>query len=132
MGEFIPGNAYLGMNLDSVISQVKPGQLTYALNTQVSGFEGNSITYQNEQADEFCFSLPEGFESIGNPHYIVEIDTTIYFLSNPTTGASEIGKVVGNSCLYETIINADCLNFSINFPILKTVHKVTNCSVEIY
>lgn len=131
MGEIRPTNAYLGMNLDSITAQVKPGQLTYALNAQTSGFEGNSITYQNEQANEYCFTVPSGYKVIGT-HQIIEINTVIYFLANPTTGSSEIGKVVNESCIYERIINANCLNFQVNYPILKAVHKITNCTVEVY
>lgn len=131
MGEVKPISAYLGLNLDSIIAEVKPGQLTYALNAQVGGFEGNSITYQNEPSDEFCFQIPEGYKIIGT-HQILEIETVIYWLSNITTGQSEIGKVVNNNCIYQTIINASCLNLSINHPILKAVHKITNCTVEVY
>jgi hypothetical protein len=129
MGEIRPNNAYLGLNLDSIISQVKPGQLTYAKNAQISGFDGNSVTYQNEQANELCFSLPDGFRAIG-VHPIIEQNTVIYFLFNPSTGASEIGKAVG--CVYSRIINAPCLNFSIQYPILKTEHRVGNCGTEIF
>lgn len=131
MGEIRPNNAYLGLNLDSITGQVKPGQLTYALNAQLAGFEGNSIIYQNEQANEFCFQIPEGFHVIGT-HHIVEIETVIYWLVNPTTGQSEIGQVVNESCIYQPIINGSCLNFNRNYPILKAVHKITNCTVEIY
>jgi hypothetical protein len=129
MGEIRPNNAYLGMNLDSIISQVKPGQVTYAQNAQTTGFEGNMIIYQNEQGNELCFTAPQGYKVIGT-HNIVEDDTIILFLANPTTGDSEIGKVIG--CVYSTIINAPCLNFNIDYPIHKTQHKVTNCSTEVY
>lgn len=129
MGEIRPNNAYLGMNLDSIVSQVKPGQLTFAQNAVTAGFEGNMITYQNEQKNELCFSLPEGYKVIG-AYNIVEINTKILWLVNPTTGDSEIGRVV--DCVYSSIINATCLNFSINHPVKKAVHKITNCGVEIY
>ena len=131
MSEKKGNNAYLGMNLNSTISQVKPGQVTYAMNAQASGFEGNSVTYQNEQANKLCFTLPEGYTVIGT-HNILDIKTVIYWLVNTTTGDSEIGKVVNESCLYQTIINAKCLNFNIDYPILKAVHKITNCTVEVY
>lgn len=129
MGEVRPNNAYLGMNLDSIISQVKPGQVTYAQNAYISGFEGNMITYQNEQGNIICFTIPDGYKVIGT-HNIIEKDTIILFLVNPTTGASEIGKVI--NCVYSMIINAPCLNFNINYPIQKVLHKITNCSTEIY
>lgn len=129
MGEYKANNAYLGMNLDSIISQVKPGQVTYAQNAQTAGFEGNMIIYQNEQANILCFTIPSGYKVIGT-HNIVERDIIILFLVNPETGASEIGKVIG--CTYSTIINASCLNFNLNNPIQKVIHKITNCSTEVY
>lgn len=121
--------AYLGLNLDSIISQVKPGQLTYAQNAQVFGFDGNSITYQNEQANQLCFNLPTGYQVIGT-YNIVEEEIIIYWLVNPSTGASEIGKVT--NCVYSTVINAPCLNFHLRYPILKAVHKKTACGLEVY
>lgn len=129
MGQIRPNNAYLGMNLDAIINQVKPGQVTYAQNAQTVGFEGNMITYQNEQGNQICFTAPQGYRVIGT-HNIVEKGIIILFLVNPTTGASEIGKVV--NCTYSTIINATCLNFSIDSPIQKVLHKITNCSTEVY
>ncbi len=49
MGELRPNAAQIGLNLNSIVSQeVKPGQLTYALNAQKE-FDGNVVTYQNEQ-----------------------------------------------------------------------------------
>lgn len=131
MGELKPNSARLGMNLDSIIGEVKPGQLTYALNAQIASFDGNQVTYQNEQANEFCFTIPSGYKVIGS-HNIVEKNIVIYFLANPTTGQSEIGKVVNDSCVYQTVINANCLNFDIRFPIHKAVHKITSCTTEVY
>jgi hypothetical protein len=37
-----------------------------------------------------------------------------------------------NDCIYHTLVEASCLNFDINHPIHKTVHKITNCTTEIY
>jgi hypothetical protein len=129
MSQIRPNNAYLGLNLDALTGQVKPGQLGYAKNAVISGYDGNMISYQNELGNELCFSIPEGYRVIGT-HNIVEKSTIILFLVNPTSSLSEIGKVQG--CQYSTVINAACLNFNINYPILKAVHKITNCSTEVY
>lgn len=129
MGEIKANTAYLGLNTDAIPSQVKPGQVTYAQNAQIFGFEGNSITYQNEQANTLCCELPTGYIIIGT-HNIVERDIIILFLVNPTTGDSEIGKI--DHCVYSRIINSKCLNFSLDRPIHKIVHKITSCSIEVY
>lgn len=125
------GTAYLGLNLNSVQRQFRPGQLSYALNAVVEGADGNSITYQNEQGNTLCVTFPAGYKVIGN-HSIYERSKHLFWLANPTTGGSEIGYIVANQCNYITLVNQACLNFSINHPILKAYHKITNCGTEVY
>jgi hypothetical protein len=129
MSQIRPNNAYLGLNLDAVTAQMKPGQLAYAKNAVVAAFDGNALSYQNETQNELCFSIPEGYRVIG-AHNIVEKNIKILFLANPISSLSEIGKV--QDCVYSTIVNASCLNFNINYPIHKAAHKIINCSTEVY
>jgi hypothetical protein len=123
--------AQTGLNLDRSVSQVQKGQLTYALNAAVENFDANSVNYQNEPGNELCLNFPEGYHIIGT-HSILEQNKHIFFLTNPTTGDSEIGYMDNNDCVYKSYISAKCLNFNINYPIHKVVHRITNCSTEIY
>ena len=125
--------ASVGLNLDQSVNQIKPGTLTYALNANVENFDANSVNYQNEQGNEFCVSFPEDYVLIGS-HFIQEQNKHIFFLvkDSPTAPGSEIGYMENNDCVYHTLVNAPCLNFQINNPIHKTVHKITNCTTEIY
>jgi len=123
--------ARVGLNLDSSINQVEKGKLTYALNASVENFDSNSVNYQNEPGNELCLNFPEDFHLIGE-HFIQEQNKHIFFLVNPNTGSSEIGYMDNNDCIYHMYINASCLNFNINNPIHKAVHKITNCTTEIY
>jgi hypothetical protein len=125
--------ATVGLNLDQSVNQIKPGTLTYALNASVENFDANSVNYQNEQGNEFCVSFPDGYQLIGE-HFIQEQNKHIFFLVNTsvTVGGSEIGYMVNNDCVYHTLVNAPCLNFQVNNPIHKVVHKITNCTTEIY
>ena len=135
--------ARIGLNMDQTVNQVQKGQLTYALNAQVDNFDGNSLNYQNEPGNEFCLNFPTDYVLIGE-HAIQEKNKHIFFLVNPITGDSEIGYMNNNDCIYHTLCttypnlgitvcaNSQCLNFSINHPIQKVVHKITNCSTEIY
>ena len=125
--------ASVGLNLDQSVNQIKPGTLTYALNANVENFDANSVNYQNEQGNEFCVSFPEDYVLIGT-HFIQEQNKHIFFLvkDSPTAPSSEIGYMENNDCVYHTLVNAPCLNFQINNPIHKTVHKITNCTTEIY
>jgi len=126
-----PNQAIGGMNLNSILREVKPGQLTYALNAQVENFDGGGISYQNESGNTLCYNFPIGYVDIGH-HFIPEQDRTVWFLVNPTTGGSEIGVGSTLTCTYTTLVNQSCLNFNINYPIHKSVHKITACGTEVY
>lgn len=125
------GVAVYGLNMDSTVNQVKPGELTYALNAALENFDASSVNYQNEQGNEFCIQFPSGYALIGT-HFINEKNKHIFFLSNPTTGDSEIGYMDNNDCTYHKLVNATCLNFNINHPIHKVVHRIGNCTTQIY
>jgi hypothetical protein len=119
----------IGLNLDSSLSQLKKGQLSYALNAVVDGFDGEKVAYQNEPGNELCCTFPEGYRPCGLKN-IPEIGKMVVWLTNPSTGDSEIGVV--ERCTYTPYLNAKCLNLSLQDPILKAVVKITNCSVEVY
>ena len=120
-----------GLNLDSSTSQVGPGKVTYALNAAVENFDDNSVSYQNELGNEFCLKFPAGYKLIGE-HYIQEKRKHIFFLVNSISEQSEIGFMDNNDCKYQTLVNAPCLNFNIKNTIPKVVHRITNCTTEIY
>ncbi len=125
------GQSFKGLNMDNIPSQIDKGSLSYALNAAIENFDANSITYQNEPANEFCLEFPHNYILIGK-YLIPEQVKQIFFLSNPSTGDSEIGYMYNNDCVYRTLINAKCLNFDIRYPIHKVVHKTSNCGTEIY
>ena len=88
-------------------------------------------SYQNEEGNEMCLTFPGEMILIGTS-FISEKNKHIFFLTNPDTRESEIGYMDNNDCLYHTLVNALCLNFDINHPILKVAHKINNCATEIY
>jgi hypothetical protein len=124
-------NATVGLNMDQSVNQIKPGTLTYSLNASLENFDSSSINYQNEQGNELCVSFPQGFILIGT-HFINEKNKHIFYITNPDTNESEIGYMDNNDCVYNTLVSSSCLNFNIDNPIHKTVHKITNCTIEIY
>ena len=124
-------NGRTGMNMDQSVNQIPKGTLSYALNASVENFDANSINYQNEPGNEFCLDFPTGYRVIGE-HFIAEQNKHVFFLANPDLNTSEIGYMLNNDCIYHTYVNADCLNFNIHYPVHKSVHKITNCTTEIY
>jgi hypothetical protein len=123
--------AQLGLNQDQTLNQIKPGTLTYALNAMVENFDSNSVNYQNEPGNDFCVSFPEDYVLIGN-HFINEQNKHIFLLTNPMTGNSEFGYMINGDCVYRKLIDSDELGWNIKYPIHKIVHRITNCSTEIY
>jgi len=123
--------ASTGLNMDRSVTQIPKGQLTYALNAAVENFDSNSVNYQNEPGNVFCLEFPEGYLLIGE-HFIPEKNKHVFFITNPDNGGSEIGYMDNNDCVYRTYVNAPCLNFNINHPIHKAVHRTTECSIEVY
>ena len=124
-------NATTGLNLDQTVNQIPKGKLTYALNASVENFDSNSVNYQNEPGNELCLNFPTNYHLIGE-HFIAEQNKHIFFLANPETKGSQIGYMDNNDCVYRIYIDAPCLAFNIDYPIHKTVHKITNCTTEIY
>ena len=125
-----PKQAFAGLNLTSIPSQIKNGQLSWAINAIVSNFDGNSISYQNETANKECCKFPDGYIVVGNRN-IIEDNIKIFWLVDPINDHSEIGIVA--DCVYTKFINADCLGFSIDHPILKTAYRKTECGeTEVY
>ena len=132
----------VGLDMDSSVNQIQKGKLSYALNGALENFDSNSVSYQNEPGNEACLEFPAGYHVIGS-HFIQEKSKHIFFLTNPETGDSEIGYMDNNDCVYHTLCsqtptgetvcaNSPCLNFNINYPIHKAVHKITNCTTEVY
>ena len=123
--------AQTGLNMDQTLAQIPKGKLTYALNASVENFDSDSVNYQNEPGNELCLSFPENYVLIGE-HFIQEKNKHIFFLTDPITAESEIGYMDNNDCVYRTLVSAPCLNFNDKYPIHKIVHKITNCTTEIY
>jgi len=126
-----PKEAKIGLSLDSTTSSIPQGMLSYALNAQVENFDGNQVTYQNETGSVLCTNFPTGYTVVHTKN-IIERNLIVVFLVKDDETTSEIGVVDTTTCLYTAKINAPCIGFSKNTPILKSVYKVTNCSTELY
>lgn len=128
-------SASVGLNFDATSNQLKVGELTNALNAMIENFDGQQITYQNEQANTGCIQFPVGYIIIGVKN-IAQNKKVIYFLTNPTIGFSQIGYSDNEQCVYNILIDdsicEDKLNFSIDYPIHEIEVKNTDCSTQFY
>lgn len=129
------GVAKIGLNMDSIPSDITGGQVTYSLNSNIENFDGNTISYSNDTSNIECITFPEGYKVIGVKN-ITSINRVLFWLTNPTTGDSQIGYSDNGECIYNTLISdegQECkMGFSILYPIHKSVIKTTNCSTQVY
>ncbi len=76
--------ARVGVDMDSSISQLQKGKLSYALNAIVESFDNSAVSYQNELGNIGCLNFPEGYKYVGG-HYIQERKKHIFFLTKHLT-----------------------------------------------
>jgi hypothetical protein len=95
-----------GLNLDAVNWQIKDGLVTYALNANIQGHDGESFTYTNEPSNQSCYDFAinkPGFKIVGRLP-IIEQDKLVVWLAH-ADGRSEIGII--------DKLNADCQSINI-------------------
>ena len=97
-----------GLNLDSVNWQIKDGLVTYALNANIQGSDGESFTYTNEPSNQSCYDFEinkPGFKVVGRLP-IIEQSKLVVWLAHPD-GRSEIGLIdrLGVDC--ESVVNTE-------------------------
>jgi hypothetical protein len=100
-----------GLNLDSVNWQIKEGLVTYALNANIQGHDGESFTYTNEPSNQSCYDFAvnkPGFKIVSRLP-IVEQDKLVVWLAHPD-GRSEIGVIesLGADCQSLVTTEKDC------------------------
>jgi len=100
-----------GLNLDSVNWQIKDGLVTYALNANVQGIDGDSFTYTNEPSNQYCYDFETnkpGFKIVGRLP-IIEQSKLIVWLAHED-GRSEIGVLtnLNDDCQSVVSIEKDC------------------------
>lgn len=84
-----------GMNTDVHPMNLGEQGYDYALNAVVEEFSGNGFPLlQNEASNLPCTGFPSGYYVIGYAN-VIEQQRILLFLTNPTTGVSEIGEIIG-------------------------------------
>ena len=127
--------AKLGMNKDSHISNLQENEYRHAKNSNFWEEGGEGYNLQNEHSNILASKFKEGFKVIGK-NTVINDNITYFFLKNPSSGVSEIGKIFNTTKLdsniggeiqsYITLLKDDCnqcLNFNIEYPIKTSVFK---------
>lgn len=142
----------IGMNTDNFSYNLKSGEYSFALNATYENTDGNFGAIQNIDSNFLNIKFPTNYKVIENK-YIPELDRTIFFLVNPTTGNCIIGDSINEAFVEKTdttselaplestiqepynklkvIVQSDELGFSINNPI-KTEYRITRKGLNLY
>jgi hypothetical protein len=82
-----------GMQRDKHPSELSKEEYTFALNANFQSEQGDGIVIlQNEGSNLLCSGFKDGYSVIGHK-YDLNADRVYFFLTNQTTGCSEIGYI---------------------------------------
>lgn len=112
----------------SAIDQPK-NTTRFVLNGVNETDEGDIGFVANEESNEQCYQIPEGYVPLGKV-YIGDNKTVIFSVSLDET-TSEIG-IADDKCNYETHVNTTELNFKIKHQIQATYRLRRGCEDTIY
>ena len=83
----------LGMNRDTYPGELTKDEYVFALNANIHNENGGGkVILQNENSNIKCSGFKEGYKVVGHIYDQVD-ELTYFFLTNPTTGFSEIGVI---------------------------------------
>lgn len=116
----------IGMNKDIDPQLLKEGEYTHAINAKLNNLNGDAPFITNEPSTELCNTLILPFISSSQ----ISNNRSVVFTGDGVS--SEIGVFDEQTCTYETILNANCLNFSKEFPIKAISQIINNCDEVIY
>ena len=121
-----------GMNRDSHPSSLGKDSYTFMLNGNYEGTDGDFVQLQNEQSNLKCSGFKEGYKVVG--HKVdIRNDRVFFFLSNPTTGCSEIGIIKNITCIDDAVaMEVECgcdVKVILETP-LEEQEQVSLCNYE--
>jgi len=122
-----------GMNRDSHPADIKKEEYSFALNANIQDEHGSgSINIQNEPSNVKCTGFKSGYKVIGHKHDPKKQEV-YFFLTNPTTGVSEIGRISGlgstQGLTPAETTNGSNLQVVLETPLEQTT-QISTCSYE--
>jgi hypothetical protein len=92
-----------GMNRDTAPFELTKEEYSFALNANFHDEHGSGkVVLQNEGSNVKCTGFKNGYVVVGHKYDVVS-EQTFFFLTNPTTGFSEIGYI---ESIQEALINS--------------------------
>jgi hypothetical protein len=117
-----------GLNLDSELSILKEGEITYCLNGKFF-LRGGSYYYVNYEGNVLCTSIPTD-QYLLNATRTNNPDQFIIFSVQSDNTNPSIGILTG--CTYELLVQDDCLGFRIDKQISAEFKESFGCGRTVY
>jgi len=117
-----------GLHTDNSHIDIPKGTYQYALNAVNETEVGDLFFVSNEESNEPCGPLPDGYVPLGKV-YIGNNQTLIFSVKDDET-SSEIG-IRDEECNYTTQVNGD-LGFKLNHQIRATYRLRRGCETTVY
>ena len=117
-----------GLHTDNSHINVPKGTYQYALNAVNETEEGNLFFVSNEESNQECGALPNGYIPVGKVY--IGNNQTMIFSTNAEETLSEIG-IRDSDCKYTTHANGD-LGFKVTHPIDATYRSRRGCESTVY
>ena len=118
---------YKGLYKDSSPVDQPKGTYTMAWNAINETTEGDNNFISNEQSNELCGQLPDGYRPIGDVY--IGDNSTFVFSTNGTN--SEMG-IIDGKCTYTSVVNNTCLGFNIENQIDAIFRVRKGCERTVY
>ena len=117
------------MNRDTSPHNLEELEYPYAINSILEGRDGEGLNISNEPSNLLCSQFKTGYKVIGFKNDI-NANRTYFFLTNPTTGSSEIGYIDGNhdvSLVEDTEVLCGCTYKNILAEPLQDQTQIETC-----
>src|SRR4030067_1488931 len=122
-----------GIHTDFTPKDQPENTYRFALNAIDETSQGDSSSISNEESNEICAELPDGYIPIGKS-YIGDGEVAL-FLSDEVNGNSEIG-ILKKDCTYKTYVNDSAQVDKLNFKVINQIDAVyrlrKGCNKTVY
>ena len=120
------------MNTDKAVFDRTNVEYSFALNANFHDEHGTGeINLQNEPSNVLCSGFKDGYKVVGHK-YDVDSGKTYFFLTNPTTGCSEIGYIDSISDSTALDVNQDCNGCGIEVTLETPLEDQTQTAICAY
>ncbi|AGO49455.1 structural protein [Cellulophaga phage phi4:1] len=123
----------VGMNRGANISAMKPQEYSFALNVNFQNDVGEESVLKLEASNLLATEFKSGYKVVGFKNDITT-NATYFFLTNPTTGISEFGRIKDNQTLpfLGDEEEVECSSCDKRIKLSEPLEEQTQVAIQLY